>query len=170
MMRRILPISPGRGQLRDWLSAVGRPALIREQVPVAHLAAGHIVHLRCPDAPVAGCGLHLPSGEDIGAWRAHEGLLGVSTHSLEEALSAEDAGADYVLLSPVFRPTSKPEDDRPTLGLEGLEAAQRRLGIPVFALGGITPANAEAVLAVTFGVAVLGFLAEVPERIQEFPC
>ena len=88
----------------------------------------------------------------------------------EGVARAEDAGADYVLLSPVFRPTSKPEDDRPTLGLEGLEAAQRRLGIPVFALGGITPANAEAVLAVTFGVAVLGFLAEVPERIQEFPC
>lgn len=169
-MRRILPISPGRGDLGAWLRAVGAPALLREDREVGALAPGHVVHLRCQDAPVAGCGLHLPGGEDVAAWRAHVGLLGVSTHSLAEALAAQEAGADYVLLSPVFRPTSKPSDTRPTLGLEGLARAQAALDIPVYALGGITPANASAVLDVCHGVAVLGFLAEHPERIREFPC
>jgi len=137
---------------------------------VADLAPGHIVHLRCPDAPIVGCGLHLPAGEDVAAWRAHEGLLGVSTHSLDEARAAQDAGADYVFLSPIFRPTSKPEDTRPTLGLDTLARAQEALDIPVFALGGMTPSRAEQVLAVCHGVAVLGYLAERPERIGEFPC
>lgn len=169
-MRRILPISPGRGALEGWLEAVGAPALLREDVPVAHLAAGHIVHLRCPDAPVPGCGLHLPGGEDVATWRAHDGILGVSTHSVEEALQAERSGADYVVLSPVFTPTSKPDDTRPTLGIEGLRRAQEALSIPVYALGGVTPENAAEVLAVCHGVAVLGALADRPERIGDFPC
>ena len=123
------------------------------------------MHLKCADAPVPGMGLHLPSDADVAAWRArHGGLLGVSTHSLLEARAAQEAGADYVLLGPAFRPTSKPLDRRPTLGLRGLAEAQRALDIPVFALGGIDPARARALReAGVYGVAVLGLLAARPE-------
>ena len=43
---------------------------------------------------------------------------------------------DYVTQSPVFRPTSKPDDVRPALGLEGLAAAALRSARPIVALGG----------------------------------
>lgn len=92
-------------------------------------------------------GIHLPSHriapqrlkQEFGArW-----IIGVSCHSLDEALEAEAGGADYVYLSPIF---AKP-NYAPPLGLPALEAAAQRLRIPVIALGGITPANEAACLA-----------------------
>jgi thiamine-phosphate pyrophosphorylase len=131
---------------------------------------GCLVHLKCADAPLPGLGLHLPSDADVGAWRArHDGLLGVSTHSLDQARAARDAGADYVILGPAFRPTSKPLDRRPTLGIRGLAEAQRALDIPVFALGGVDPERARALReAGVYGVAVLGLLARQPDLATSF--
>lgn len=64
-------------------------------------------------------------------------LVGVSCHALEETREAETAGADYVLLGPIFETPSKLAYG-PPLGLEALRAAASRLKIPVLALGGIT--------------------------------
>ena len=44
-------------------------------------------------------------------------------------------GAKYTVLSPIWRPTSKPEDPRSTLGIDRLGDAPAR----TFALGGVTP-------------------------------
>lgn len=65
-------------------------------------------------------------------------LVGVSCHSLEEAMSAESAGADYLLLGPVFETPSK-RAYGPPLGLEKFGEIASRIRIPVLALGGITP-------------------------------
>jgi len=64
-------------------------------------------------------------------------LLGVSCHSLEDALSAESAGADYVVLGPIFETPSKLRYG-PPLGLEKLREVTTRVKMPVLALGGIT--------------------------------
>jgi thiamine-phosphate pyrophosphorylase len=86
-------------------------------------------------------GVHLTSRQDtIAARRRREApgwLIGKSVHSLGEARIAEEEGADYVLLSPIYAPLSK-ADSRPPLGLETLRKAARLLRIPVFALGGVT--------------------------------
>lgn len=66
-----------------------------------------------------------------------EFIVGCSVHSREEAKDAESAGADYVLLGPVLRPLSKPGTRKP-LGWEVLESVAGVIGIPVFALGGLT--------------------------------
>ena len=58
----------------------------------------------------------------------------VSTHSFEEALKAQELGADAVTLGPVFPTKNKPNP----IGLEALKAAKQRLHIAVIALGGIT--------------------------------
>lgn len=58
----------------------------------------------------------------------------VSTHSLEEALRAQELGADIVTLGPVFPTKNKPNP----IGLESLRAAKQSLYIAVIALGGIT--------------------------------
>ncbi|HTV55964.1 MAG TPA: thiamine phosphate synthase [Terriglobia bacterium] len=64
-------------------------------------------------------------------------LVGVSCHSIEDVLRAEMAGADYVLLGPVFETPSKLVYGRP-LGLSLLSEAASRTTIPVYALGGVT--------------------------------
>lgn len=101
-------------------------------------------------------GVHLPQGDDLAEARRMAGadvLIGVSAHSQSEARTAADDGADYVTLSPVFTPTSKPGYG-PALGVEELNRVAATLPIPVIALGGITAENTNACRAA--GVAVLG--------------
>lgn len=64
-------------------------------------------------------------------------LVGVSCHSLEEALEAQSAGADYIVLGPIFETPSKIAFG-PPLGLEKLREVTARVKLPVLALGGIT--------------------------------
>jgi thiamine-phosphate pyrophosphorylase len=84
-------------------------------------------------------------------------LLGASRHA-GAALDDDDVGPfDYVMLAPIFTPTSKPADRRAPLGIESLARASERSVRPVVALGGITPDNAAACLdAGAAAVAVLG--------------
>ena len=108
-------------------------------------------------------GLHLPSGNDIGARLVEArrtlgpgALLGASAHDPAEALISAESGADYVTLSPVFESASKPGYG-PALGPAGLRALAVRLAIPVVALGGVGVGNAGACLgAGAAGVAVMG--------------
>lgn len=82
-------------------------------------------------------------------------IIGFSAHDSDQAAAAVDAGADYVLLSPIFATSSKP--DAEPAGLEALRDCARRIDpAPVYALGGITPENARECLdAGAHGIAVL---------------
>lgn len=111
------------------------------------LHAGHPSALRL--AAAIGCGLHLPARADAAAARAVvKGLLGQSCHDAVEVAAARRAGCDYVLLSPVFAPGSKPAGDHHPLGLAGLRDGCATAGLPVIALGGINPQNAADCLRV----------------------
>lgn len=67
-------------------------------------------------------------------------LIGFSAHSLAEALNAQEQGADYIVLGSLFS-TPKTQAGHPVLGVDTLRLACRRLSIPVYAIGGITPDN-----------------------------
>lgn len=83
-----------------------------------------------------------------------EKLIGRSTHSRAEVERAAGQGADFVLFGPVYPTPSKAPFGEPQ-GIERLRAVTG-LGVPVFAVGGITAANAgEAVAAGAHGVAVI---------------
>jgi thiamine-phosphate pyrophosphorylase len=73
-------------------------------------------------------------------------LVGVSAHSLEEAIQSEQAGADYVIFGPVFATPSK-AGFGPPQGVQRLQQVSKRLTIPVLAIGGITLENAKDCLA-----------------------
>ncbi len=93
-------------------------------------------------------GLHLGQEDgDPAAARAALGtkkLIGISTHSLEEALAAQTAGADYVGFGALYPTGSK--EVAFIQGPEGLARLKGKLRIPVVAIGGITRDNACAVI------------------------
>jgi thiamine-phosphate pyrophosphorylase len=80
--------------------------------------------------------------------------IGVSVHSVAEAVAAQQGGADYVMLGPVFETPSKRAYGRP-LGVDVLRDACRRVSIPVWAIGGINVSTAPALR----GVALAGVAA-----------
>lgn len=84
-----------------------------------------------------------------------QALIGVSTHSAEEALAAESAGADFVTLGPIYETATKRRYGSP-IGVKTLSEASRALDIPVFAIGGINRSKVSEVLeAGAYGAAVI---------------
>jgi len=89
-------------------------------------------------------GVHL--GQDDGSIAAARQLLGPdkiigkSTHNLEEALQAEQEGADYIGFGAVYPTESKAVTHLPGPG--GLSAVRDRIKLPIVAIGGITTGNA----------------------------
>jgi thiamine-phosphate pyrophosphorylase len=87
-------------------------------------------------------GVHLPgNGLPPDRVRPLVKLLGVSTHSVEEAAAAERAGADFIVFGPVFDSPGKN-----AVGLTPLTRVVSSTQIPVLAIGGITAANSRQVL------------------------
>ena len=93
-------------------------------------------------------------------------LIGASTHSIEEAMTARTGGADFAVIGPVFETISKSEYGRP-LGLEALAEASRRLApFPLLALGGVSVENAQSCLAAgASGIAGISLFAD-PANVE----
>lgn len=72
-------------------------------------------------------------------------IIGISTHNIEQAMEAERAGADYIGVGPVFPTETKP--GRAAVTTSYVKKAAARVNIPFVAIGGITPDNADVVLA-----------------------
>ncbi len=162
-MQRFLPISPGHHErihqilefAQEFAAAGGRMILLRE-LHMSATALEQLVEALLPVLPeiqvhdrtqgarelarTGRVGLHLSAAVDPALVRAEvPGRLGVSAHSRRALLAAEEAGADYALLSPVYKPGSKPLDVRSLLGAWKASRAWSGVEIPVFALGGMTP-------------------------------
>ena len=82
--------------------------------------------------------------------------IGVSTHTVEEAVKAEKLGADYITASHIFPTACKPGAE--PRGLSYLEEVCRSVRIPVYALGGIHPDKAE--LCIQAGAAGICMMSE----------
>lgn len=67
-------------------------------------------------------------------------MIGLSTHSLGEALAAQQQGADFVLFGPVYFTPSKATYGAPQ-GLNKLKEVVEKISLPVYAIGGIKPEN-----------------------------
>lgn len=74
-----------------------------------------------------------------------ERLIGLSTHSPEQVDAAADVPVDYIGVGPVHATPTKP--GRPAVGLDLVRYAAGHAGVPFFAIGGISPANVDAVRA-----------------------
>ena len=103
-----------------------------------------------------------------------EAIVGLSTHNPVQMREALTKPVDYLAIGPVFATGSKADPD-PVVGLPGISEARRLRdesgrALPLVAIGGITRANAEAVLkAGADAVAVIGDLSVSPrESAREF--
>ncbi len=87
--------------------------------------------------------------------------IGRSVHDLTEAESARAEGADYLLVGPVFATATHPYREPLGAGRLGEIA---RLGLPVVAIGGVTPARVREVRAAgAYGVAAIRSLWDAVE-------
>lgn len=90
-------------------------------------------------------------------------ILGVSTHTIEEAAQAIKDGADYLGLGPIY-PTSSKDNAEEVAGTEIIERFRDHgITLPIVGIGGITSENAEQVIqAGADGVAVISAIASSP--------
>ncbi len=100
-----------------------------------------VISSRCDVALACGAaGVNLPE-RDISTRDARrllgEGLVGRSVHTVESAIAAATEGADYVIFGPVW-PSASHAGAEP-VGVEALAHVARAVGIPVLAIGGVTP-------------------------------
>jgi thiamine-phosphate pyrophosphorylase len=138
-----------------------RDALVRGRELAKVARRRRLVFLVGADAGLAARlmadGVHLPERASVRARslkRLRPGwLVTCAAHSLPAALAAKGAGADAVVVSPVFESRS-PSAGRPLGPLRFAQIA-RRIGGPVYALGGLNPATAQSLT----GSGAVGFAA-----------
>jgi thiamine-phosphate pyrophosphorylase len=120
------------------------------------------------------CGVHLGTRsvpvQAVRCWVPDDSLIGVSCHSLAEALAAEAAGADYILLGPIFATPSKLAYGLP-LGLDKLREVAAQVRIPLLALGGIdvqsvTPCLAAGATGIA-GISIFQNSDSLQARVRE---
>jgi thiamine-phosphate pyrophosphorylase len=122
-------------RFRKVTADAGMLLIINDHTDIALAVEADGVHLGQEDLPLAAARTIAP---DL--------LIGISTHSREEALDAQREGADYVNIGPIF-PTRTKEGVKQWLGPEAIAGIAAGLEIPYTVMGGITGGNIDQVLA-----------------------
>ncbi|HXA42370.1 MAG TPA: thiamine phosphate synthase [Candidatus Solibacter sp.] len=109
-------------------------------------------------------GVHLGQ-DDLAVAQARDrwsGLVGQSTHSVAQAIIAQEAGVDYIGVGPVYETPTKP--GRAAVGLGLLAEVKASVSLPWFAIGGIDGANIDQVIAAGASrVAVVRAVCDAPD-------
>lgn len=145
--------------LKKLLQPLGVPLIINDRLDIALAVGADGVHLGQSDLPISHARRLL--GSDC--------LIGISAESLDHALEAEQQGADYIGISPVFSTATK-TDTAPALGLDGVRRIREQVRIPLVGIGGINLTNARQVIdAGADGVAVVSAImaADSPRQAAE---
>lgn len=132
-------------EMRQLTRTYGAHLLINDRVDVALAVDADGVHLTTTSLPATVARQLLGPGR----------LIGVSTHSIAEAQTAADEGADFVVFGPVYYTPSKAPYGEP-VGLNALQAVRAAINLPILAIGGVKKANLDQVLAAgASGIAVI---------------
>jgi thiamine-phosphate pyrophosphorylase len=114
------------------------PVIVNDDIEAAFEAGADGVHLGQEDWAVIP---RATRAERLANMR----IVGLSTHSLEQALQAERDGADYIGVGPIYATGTKPHVT--PVGVELIREVVDRVTTPAFAIGGITLENVDDVLA-----------------------
>ena len=147
-------------RLRELTGLRGVTFLVNDQVDIALSIGADGAHLGQQDLP-------------LGAARkvlGDKAIIGLSTHTLPEAICAEQDGADYIGWGPLF-PTSTKADARRPLGIESIAQVKQAVRIPVYVIGGIQKAHLPIIRAAgADGVAAISalLLGDVKSNVQSW--
>jgi thiamine-phosphate pyrophosphorylase len=154
--RTLLMLAEG---MRRATNEAGATFLINDRADVAKAVGADGVHVGQEDLPI----------EALRKVLGERAIIGVSTHTEEQALAAEQAGASYIGYGPIFSTATKEGPYAPR-GLEALRRIRSLIRIPIVAIGGITEETFPQVLAAGADAAAL--ISEIvlsknrPEKIR----
>jgi thiamine-phosphate pyrophosphorylase len=147
---------------RDFLAAAraiaalcherGALLIVNDRADIARLADADGVHVGQEDLPLEAARRVVGPGK----------IVGVSTHSIEQARAAEAGGADYIGFGAIYSGGLK--NVKNAQGLERLRAARAAVRIPIVAIGGITEATvAEVIEAGADAAAIITDIVKSPD-------
>jgi thiamine-phosphate pyrophosphorylase len=122
--------------LLERLRPLGVPLIVNDRVDLALAMGADGVHVGQGDLPA----------EVARRLLGPDALVGLSITGAGDLPTLDPAVVDYAGVGPIF-PTGTKADATPALGLEELARLRRLLTVPIVAIGGITVANAAAVIA-----------------------
>jgi len=114
--------------LRELTNEYNALLTINDYLDIAIAVEADGVHLGQDDLPI-----------EV-AKRFFSGIIGISTHNLKEAVNAQESGADYIGFGPIFKTTTK-KDALDPRGIDMLFFIQKKIDLPVVAIGGINLSN-----------------------------
>ena len=133
-------------KVRESTSRHGARLFVNDRADVALAVGADGVHRTGASLPISSLRAIAPPGF----------LIGASVHSVADARAAEPEGADFLFFGPIYDTPSKRRYGPPQ-GLALLERVASAVRLPVFAIGGVTPARvAELRRAGAAGVAAIG--------------
>lgn len=116
-------------ELKELCAQYHVPFVVNDSVEIAVAIDADGVHVGQSDI----------KGRDIRAMIGDGKILGISAGTVEEAIAAEQAGADYIGVGAVFGTSTK--KDARNLSVEALREISEQVSIPVVAIGGINASN-----------------------------
>lgn len=142
-------------RLKTLCTQRGVPFVVNDSVEIALQCDADGVHVGQSDI----------KGRDIRAMIGPDKILGISAGTVEEAIAAENAGADYIGVGAIFSTSTK--KNARSMTMERLKEIVSSVSIPVVAIGGISTENILQLCGSGVdGVAVVSaiFAAEDPGR------
>jgi thiamine-phosphate pyrophosphorylase len=140
-------------ELRSLTKRHGIPLVVNDRIDIALAIEADGLHLGQTDMPLEVARRLV--GENM--------FIGISASTVEEALTAERGGADYLGVGAVY-PTGSKADAGAAIGPGRLREIRAAVRLPLVAIGGICPANAGQVMAAgADGVAVISAILSQPD-------
>jgi thiamine-phosphate pyrophosphorylase len=121
-------------RLHELTAGSSTPLIVNDHAEIASQVPVEGVHVGQDDDPVEVA--RRKAGREI--------VVGKSTHSLEQALTAQCEGADYIGFGPIFATPTKP--DYPPIGLADIRRVHAEISLPIFCIGGINIDNLQSVI------------------------
>jgi thiamine-phosphate pyrophosphorylase len=122
--------------LKNLLAPLGVPLVINDRVDIALAIDADGVHVGQKDMPV----------EVVRAMIGPDKIIGLSITNADQLARPDAALPDYLGMGPLYLQQTKPDASTP-LGPDGFRKLRAMTRKPVMAIGGLTPDNAEPVVA-----------------------
>lgn len=145
--------------LRKITAESGAIFIINDQADLALAVGADGVHIGQDDLPIG------VARKILGT----KAIIGISTHTLEEAIAAELEGADYIGFGPIFKTKTK-SDAQPPTGISAIGKITQKVKIPLVAIGGIKQTDLPAIFAAGAEsvVAISAVSGDIESNVREW--